>query len=41
MMDGMDMNGCGIMCAGMWLGGILFLMVLVLLIIWLIKKVRK
>lgn len=41
MMDGMDMNGCGIMCAGMWLTGVLILAVFVLLIIWLIKKIRK
>jgi hypothetical protein len=40
-MDGMDMGGCGIMCAGMWLGGILILVLLVLLVVCLIKKIRK
>ena len=39
-MDGMDMGGCGIMCFGMWLGGILILVILVLLVVWLIKKIR-
>jgi hypothetical protein len=40
-MDDMDMEGCGIMCAGMWLAGILLLVLLVLLAIWLVKKIRK
>jgi hypothetical protein len=40
-MDNMGMDGCGIMCIGMWLGGILILVILVLLVVWLIKKIRK
>lgn len=39
-MDGMEME-CGFMCVGMWLGGILILILLVLLIIWLVKEIRK
>lgn len=41
MMEGMDMGGCGIMCIGMWLAGILILVILVLLIVWLAKKIRE
>lgn len=32
------MNGMGM---GMWLGGLLILIVLVLLIVWLIKQIKK
>ena len=32
------MNGMGM---GMWLGGLLILAVLVLLIVWLIKQIKK
>lgn len=43
-MNGMDnmMDGCsGWMCMGMMLGGILFLIALVLLIIWLFKRISR
>ena len=42
MMDGME-NCCGGMGMGiaMWLGGFLILVVLVLLIVWLVKQIRK
>ena len=39
MMD--NMNGCELMCVGMWIGGILVLILLVLLVIWLIKKIKN
>lgn len=39
-MDGMN-NCCGGMGIGMILGGVLFLIVLVLLIVWLVKQIKK
>ncbi len=42
-MNGMDnmMDGCnGGMCIGMMFGGVLLLIALVLVIIWLFKKLR-
>ena len=41
MMDNMNMEGCEPMCVGMWLGGILLIVVLVLLVVWLFKKIKK
>ncbi len=41
MMDNMNMDDCGLMCVGMWLGGILLIVVLVLLVVWLFKKIKK
>lgn len=40
MMDGMN-NCCGGMGIGMMLGGLLIFIVLVLLIVWLVKQIRK
>lgn len=39
-MDGMN-SCCGGMGIGMMLGGVLFLIVLVLLIVWLVKQIKK
>lgn len=39
MMD--NMNGCGMMCMGMWIGGIIVLILLVLLVITVIKKIKN
>ena len=40
-MDNMEMEGYCWMCAGMWIGGILLVVLIILFIIWLIKKIRK
>ena len=41
MMDNMEMDGLCWMCAGMWIGGTLLVVLIILLILWLIKKIRK
>lgn len=40
MMDGME-DCCGGMPMFMWLGGLLGLVLLVLLIVWMVKQIRK
>lgn len=41
MMNGMTMEGCGVMCVGMAIGGLLVLAILILLVVWLVKQIRK
>lgn len=41
MMNCTTMNGCGMMCVGMAIGGLLVLAILILLTIWLVKQIRR
>lgn len=40
-MDNMNMDGCGLMCVAMWLGGILLIVGLVWLVIWLVRGTNR
>lgn len=40
-MEEMMKNCCGGMGVAMWIGGLLVLTILILLIMWLVKKIKK
>ena len=41
MMNEMQMNGCGLMCAAMWIASAVVVATIIVFIVWIIKKMKK